>query len=232
MNVGAFTSVCEEDRDWIPQYLGEVFRLDIPFAVHFDRCSSATKTLLMSHPHCVGFTANDNPDREFEEWDKQGVLNILKDKGFHWGLAWDIDETWENDAATKIRELTRTTEADYVDCRWANLWDDKDHVRVDNWFKTGHRVKLYRLSLPWRFDHKITNGAKADGAKEAKSDLTCIHWGMMTHDMRVFHKARWDRIYTKAVGNNPYGFWKGALEYDQFPPVVVPYDHGTFDPWK
>lgn len=26
------------------------------------------------------------------------------------------------------------------------------------------------------------------------------------------HKARWDRIYTKAVGANPYKFWDYVLD--------------------
>lgn len=226
--IGVYTSVCEEDKDWIPQYLKEVERLGFPFAIHLDRCSVDTKHLFTSHPLCIGATFNKKD--EFSEQHKQGVFNIIASK-CTWALAWDVDETWEVDAPRKFADLP---DADYMDAVWVNLWDDEDHIRVDGPFSRGHRIKLYNVEkYQWKFDHPITNGAKhvhpGEEPRLAKMDLTCIHWGMMTKAMRKFHKDRWDRIYTSHVGANPYGFWSYALD-PQYEPNVVPYDHRTYRP--
>lgn len=221
--VGVYTAICEEDKDWIPQYLKEVERIGFPFAVHLDKCSPETKELLRSHKLCIGST--ENKKGEFSEQHKQGVFDIIS-KSCEWALAWDVDETWEIEAPEKLRNLP---DCDYIDAKWVNLWNDKDHIRIDGPFSAGHRVKLYNVKrYSWRFDHPITNGAKHVLPREEprleKMDLTCIHWGMMTEEMRKFHKERWDRIYTSHVGANPYGFWSYALD-PQYEANVVPYDH-------
>lgn len=230
-SVCAFTSVCEEDACWLPQWLAEVDRLHVPFVVHFDRCSTETVMTVGTHRLCVGTTRRDDPLVEFTEQHKQETLDTVVALGYDWALAWDVDETFELDVLRKIDLLTRMTykSLDWLDVRWLNLWGDENHVRVDGTFAQGHRVKLLNLRkqslvgqpLRWGFDHPITNGPKLmtkDGvvveSKGASVHLVCLHHGMMTEELRRFKKERWDRIYSKALRGdpNPYGFWRSAIE--------------------
>lgn len=215
--IGAFTSVYEEDRIWVPQYLKEVERLKLLFVVHLDRCSDMTKYALTRHPRCVGFTEQNDPSREFDETQKQGAFDLLVKQGFRWAFAWDIDETFERKAKSKLRTLSGFCTYDSIITRWLNLWHDKEHIRVDGHFATGYRVKFYNLSVgPWKFTHKIVNGAKISHREpnHYRSDLVCLHHGMMTPALRILHKERWDRIYSTALRGdpNPYGFWRDAIE--------------------
>lgn len=219
MKIAAYTSVCEEDAQWFEQYLNEVARLNVDFVVHFDRCSEETKRLFKLHPNLVGHTEQNDPAIEFNETQKQGMMDILSGLKYDWIMAWDVDETWEKDFVDKIKVL-ETIEADYIDLPWVNLWGDKYWIRKDGVFAGGHRVKFYRMgNWGWYFDHAITNGAKHKKVYQddpdpvlGKIDLICIHHGMMTQELRELHKARWDRIYGAAVGANPYGFWNAALD--------------------
>lgn len=209
MRLGMYTAICEEDKEWIPQYLKEVERLDVPFVIHFDKCFFPE---LAEHKNCVGFTKKE--EGEFSERDKQGVFDLLKSKGFEWGCAWDIDETWDKNFTEKLA-LVENSGAEYIDCPWVNLWESDDMVRRDGAFGGGHRAKFYKLNREWIFTHPITNGAKHRGGEEpiqAKVPIVCIHHGLKTKALRKLHKDRWDRIYTHHVGNNPYGFWAFALD--------------------
>lgn len=227
-NFVAFTAVCEEDAWYAPQYLAEAERLGIPFAIHFDRCTPRTLRAFVRHRLCVGYTFQPDSGEEFTEQHKQKVFDLAASKGPRWMLGWDVDETFERDAPQKFAEIADRTDADLIDFRWVNLWDDPGHIRTDTIFSGGHRSNLYSSRLNWKFDHPITNGAKAvapsgkvkKDVRVAKSDLVCLHWGMMTLELRKQHKARWDRIYTKAVGNNPFGFWSYALDEETYPPTV------------
>jgi hypothetical protein len=216
MTACAFTSVCEEDACWIDQYLLEAERLATPFCIHLDRCSPAIKRKLVKHRLCAGATEQADSRVEFNEQHKQAVFDMVVKLGFQWAMAWDIDETYERLAPEKI-ERALQLDVDYVDIRWLNLWNDTKHVRTDGPFSDGHRVKFYNLRVgPWTFAHKIVNGAKIVGkdTRMGKSDLVCLHHGMLTLELRQLHKERWDRIYSTALNGdrNPYGFWKYALE--------------------
>lgn len=237
--VGAFITTCEEDVRWAAQLLAEVERMGIPFSVHFDRCSQSTVDGMALHHLCVGYTRQDDPSVEYTEMHKQGALDILSREGFDWALHWDADETWEKLGPTKLQDVVAKHDAaDYLKVLWLNLWGDKDHIRVDTLFNHPPRVKLYNLQHDvrtgarrrWMFDHKITYGCKMadkDGRPMngvgdcVQTDLACLHHGNMTREMREFHKARWDRIYTQAVGNNPYGFWNYQLDEVNHPPTVI-----------
>ena len=227
-DIGVYTSVCEEDAMWVEQYLDEIERLRLPFAIHLDRCDTWTKDKLRRHRLCIGATVQQDFYTEFNETHKQGAFDIVVGAGFKWAMAWDIDETYERDAPRKLEEISKL-DVDHVDVRWLNLLDDHRHIRIDPPFDSGHRVKFYRLGkIDWRFAHKITNGPKPISGEEphlGRYDLVCLHWGMMTKGLRLLHKERWDRIYTKAVGKNPYGFWKMACDEENHPAVVVEHDY-------
>jgi hypothetical protein len=226
-NVCAFTSICEEDACWADQYLAEMGRLDLRFVVHLDRCSDGLKAKMSGHKLCAGSTFRDDPNVEFTEQHKQSALDLVRKAKFRWALAMDIDETWEKGATAKLSALF-----DVPDCllaRWVNLWETAGQIRVDGQFKDSFRVKLLRMdrAYKWTFDHPITNGPKAFASGNlvdvmpCRIDLVCLHWGMMTRELRLQHKDRWDRIYTRAVGANPYGFWNYALDEVAYPPVTM-----------
>lgn len=226
MSICAFTSICEEDAEWIPQYLAEIARLQMPYAVHFDRCSGRTMDAMTKPSLCIGYT--EQRLVEFNETHKQGVFDLVVRNNFDWALAWDMDEIWEKDAPLKIGQtkLCQTT-ADLIDVRWWNLWDNRDHVRIDGTFGSGHRAKFYNLrSGQWRFDHPITNGAKLTHRQanilDATGLLNCLHAGMMHATHRLAKKARWDRIYSTALKGdpNPYGFWSYACD-ESIRPITV-----------
>jgi|GEM_PF-6284115 len=233
--VVAYTAVCEEDSHYISQYLAEVERVDVPFAIHLDRCSEATKNKLINHRLCVGYTSQDDPDLEFDETHKQAVFDLVVKSDADWALAWDIDETWEKRAPEKMAEI-RERSCHAVDTLWKNLWNDPQHIRVDGPFAQGHRIKFRALKTKfnYRFYCKVINGAKAfiGGVpannqlyRREKSDLVCVHWGLMTRSGRLLHKVRWDRIYTASVGENPYGIWNYACNEEEYPPTVIEHDY-------
>jgi hypothetical protein len=214
MNICAFTAVCEEDRDWLRQYIWEAERLEMPFVILLDRFSSRPK--ILNHRLCVRVL--ERHGGEFTEQAKQPLLDAVQQLGYSWALAWDVDETYERDFSWKSRNLMGL-DVDAIDTRWLNLWGDVHYVRVDREFCKGHRVKFFNLhNRKWVFDHPITNGPKLAGRKakvsNATTALTCLHHGMMTAELRRLHKDRWDRIYSTALRGdpNPYNFWREMVE--------------------
>lgn len=229
MSVCIFTAVSGEDGRWVAPYLAEVERLHLPFAVHLDRCPADVAGRLTGHRHCIGWTSHDDPAREFTEQHKQGVFDVVVKAGYRWALATDIDEVYDRDARAKLDALAGRTE-DYLTVRWVNLWGDPRYVRVDTVFASSWRMKLYNLTgkRKWSFDHPITNGAKLHShgtGTTARSDIVCLHAGLMTRELREQHKARWDRIYSAAVGEQPYKFWDYCLDEVNYPPTVEEHDY-------
>lgn len=235
--VAAYLTICEDDAWLVPQWIAEVERLQIDFAVHFDRCSVETKKLFTYHPDCTGYTSQDDPNKEYTEHDKQRSFDMLVLNRYDWGLQLDADETLEKNGPVLLRQTIdeyEKKETDYIGLRYVSLWNDKEHIRVDGPFAKGYHVKLYNLTngRRWKFAEPTVNGAylmKPDGKKQAnervkggKCDLVCLNHGAMTHELRLKHKERWDRIYTHAVGSQIYGFWNYSLDYEKFPPVVHP----------
>lgn len=236
MKIAAFTPFCSADAHYIPRYLAEVERLDVHFSVHIDRMRDGYEELV-HHPRCVGFTKHSG-DEEYTEQHKQGALEILQEQGFDWAVHWDADEVWERDAPAKLRRSCES-ELDHQQVTWVNAWGDINHIRVDTIFAYPPRVKLYNLQHDprtgrrrrWFFDHPITYGCKmVDNTGRvmhgigdyALSDLVCIHTGYMTRELRLYHKERWDRIITTAVGNQPLKTWEYVCNEEQFPATVVP----------
>ena len=235
--IAAFTSICEEDARYIDQYLREIDRMDVDFTMHFDKCSDGTKEKIKSHPRCIGFTENNNQEHHFDERDKQGVLDILVAKKYVWAVNWDMDETWEREAPSKLRKiLEENTDAYVLDYTWVCLWDEPKFYRNDGPLAQGHRTRIYNLSkegVTWVFYAATINGAATFDGKHmkvrkevgiTKVDLICVHWGYLTREERVKHKERWDFLYGRHTGDgkNPYGFWDWALEDIQ--PSLVEHD--------
>lgn len=227
--IGVYSSICEEDAVWIPQYLKEIDRLGFDFVMHFDRCSEKTKELILAHARNIGFTEQNDPDREFSEKDKQAAHDMLIEKGYDWSLAWDVDETWEKEAPEKFKQVLACKDYDYIITHFFHLWEDPYHIRVDEEFGRCSRHKLNNLkTFDWKWQSHVVNGARAkpkagnEWCRMGWMNIHCIHWGLMTEDLRKFHKNRWDRIYGHHSDNgNPYGFWDLALNTKGY---VVAYD--------
>lgn len=239
MNAGIYTSICEEDHIWIDQYLAEIERLRFPFAINLDGCSRQTKLRLIQHRLCAGATSNDNPKKEFDETQKQGILEIISGKGFDWAIPLDMDETFETDFTNRLGQID-TNAYDVINIRWVNLWESKEHIRTDGPFANASRDKFYNLkNYRWRHLQKAVNGPTAFPKNTSrirrttiveprtfKTDIiACIHWGLMTRELRELHKERWDRIYGKAVGRNPYQWWNHSLDEGNFPPVLEKHNY-------
>lgn len=236
MSLCIFTSVCEEDAHWVYQFLGEMTRLSLPFAIHFDRCSNEIKTEVWRNHLLVGCTYQDDQRFEFNELAKQPVLDLVASNGFDWAFAMDVDETFERDAEAKIRDMQiagQVVRADLIDVHWRTLWGSEHFHRIDSPFDVGHRTKgiyLRRPGVRWEFYHPVINGPRAidmrgvplpeNEVKTVRFDLNILHWGMMTEELREEHRERWDRIYSKAVGNNPYGFWNLACDKSIVPALA------------
>lgn len=227
--LAVYLTTCEEDSCWADQYLAEIDRLDLPFAVHFDRCSQATVGRFISHPRCLGHTRQDDPKVDYTERDKQGSFDIVAAAGFQWALQLDSDETLERQAPVKLwQTLDDYHDADCIGLRYVSLWETPQQIRVDGPFSSGYHVKLYHLQgRGWTFRQPTVNGAYINSPhyKEVKAPLVCLNWGAMTHELRIQHKSRWDRIYTRLAGKNPYGFWDYSLRYEEFPPQVAPNEY-------
>lgn len=229
MNICAFTSVCGEDERWLEQYLDEIDRLRMPFAMLLDRCPREMYTRVRGCQWCIGTVAQEG--KEFEESDKQKVLDLFQDRGtFDWALAWDIDETWHRDFKHRVEVLDQD-KADIFSTPWVNLWNHPKYIRTDGHIGTRRREKFLSLRKRWRWLDPITNGpypflpyGAAPPATIEQIDLPCIHWGFITPELRREHKARWDRIYTAAVGRNPYPIFTEIVDESQVP-VLVEHDY-------
>lgn len=212
MKICIFTSVCEEDKQWTDQYLKEVERLEIPFAILLDRCSDETKAKF-NHPLCVA-RYEQNEDVEFTERLKQKIFDLIP-KEFEWALALDIDEVLEKDAKSKLNDLP---DCDFIDFTWVNLWEDDKHLRIGIGLGPRSRLKLYNLKNTWRWIDSVTNGAyivKGDEIVRGEGkliDVVCVHHGLKTKELRLKHKEKWDRIYTNAISRNPYKLWDVVLD--------------------
>jgi hypothetical protein len=228
-DVCVFTSVCDEDAEHFGRYLREMGRLAMPFAVHLDRCVSKDSEVFARHPLCVGTTRPANHNVEFNETHKQQVFDLVVSRGFKWALALDVDETFEKGARPKIDEIVASDHSLIV-TRWVNLWLDERHARIDGPFVAGRRMKFYNLARhQYRFLKPEVNGAYVvdeRGRRAAvdipctESDLVCLHYGLMTPESCRLHKERWDRIYKRCSGANPYGIWKYACDPDVVPEVI------------
>lgn len=239
MSICAFTSLCREDIGWCRQYLNEAERLGMWFSLHLDRVNPDEPAVreMLTNRLCLGYTEQQNHSIEFTEQHKQAVFNASAESGFDWLMAWDIDETYEREAPTKLSAIRdHINHFDLLQVRWLNLWEDIYHIRMDGPFLNSPRVKFYNVSakaksegVNWTFDHPITNGARMNRGRNhvykqevrmMNTGLVCLHHGLMTKSLRLLHKERWDRVYSKAVGANPYGIWNYALDEENYPPVV------------
>lgn len=209
--IGLIFTVCDEDERHFDRFQDELERLNYPFAANFDHCEMNTVNRFGKHPLCVGYHHNTDPRSHFGEHHRQFALDILKGKPFSWMIQMDVDETLEKAAPRKITEFTNLG-LDIVGARVLDLWEDQFHYRVDGPFEHSGREKLFNLKADPNIHyyhatiHAPKVSPKGRPVKVVKRlDFRVLHWGMMTQDDVEFHCKRWDSIYEKHVGGNPYG---------------------------
>lgn len=231
--IGAYTPVCQEDEGWVGQYLDEVSRLGVAFAVHFDRCDDTLKKRMTSSWRCIGHTSQDDPDIEYRESCRDPLMKILRFADVTLAMLWDIDETWERQALVKLRDLDGYKGFDNAYVHWYNLWDTEGDttthplsIRLDN-PSNPYRLKIHRLDSEvdwvWRGGVVVDpypKGREASTLHSFHSDLVCLHHGLKTRELREQHKARWDRVYGHHLGKNPYTYWDYLLDEVNHPPVL------------
>jgi hypothetical protein len=215
MTLCVFTAMIEEDANWLDMYLAGLNRLDLPFVMHFDRCSDETKKKVASNQGCCGTTARNKPDREFEESDRQDVLNLVGRMGFDWALALDIDEVLERDAKPKL-EVLNASYADVAEVQYWHLYRDFHTVCADSGSGMAGKItrtKGYHVGNgAFTFASPIINRPRfCRNYAVFKSDLVVLHTGFMTPELRAMHRARWTRIYGR-FGHNPYGKYEPERE--------------------
>lgn len=229
-SLGLLFPVTDEDERHFKRFHDEVIRLNLPFAVTFDHCCVATKKLFKSHPLFVGSWDDEDPSSFFDESYRQHALDILMRHGFDRYLHLDIDETLEKNAPAMLRQAAKV-DADVIVFPCWELWNEnvpdpsKVWRRVDGHLEGGQREKMFRIQgNSLRYPHPtahapnvIPEGKTREDAKVVRFPCHVLHWGIMNQVDAAFHKNRWDVIYTRKVGGNPY---KGYLYY--FDETVTP----------
>ena len=232
--LGVLFPVCDGDERHFDRFLAELTRLGFPFAVHFDHCSAETKRRFKEHPLFLEGHEDDDPNSFFGEDSRQSALDILVKHGFAWMLSFDVDETLEKNAPEKIRKLLDADAGGYdvIEFPLLDLWGDARHYRVDGPFQQSHREKMFRLGIGrWRYTHATIHAPmctplhKEHEVRVIQPDIFVMHWGIMNMEDVRFHTERWNRVYEKKIGKNPYGFYPYMND-----PVGNPPDIREFDP--
>lgn len=216
---GLLFPVCDGplgDGKHFPRFRRELTRLGLPFAVYFDHVSRPTYDLFKSHPLFLGSYDDEDPGSHFTEASRQHALDILVRAGFDRSLQMDVDETLERDAPRRLREEVPAVDADVIVFPCWDLWGSHRTMRVDGPQSHGSREKVHRLrgnhlKYPSATSHapNVTpHGKTCRDARVFRMDLKILHWGIMDLADAQFHRERWDRVYTRAVGRNPYGSYE------------------------
>lgn len=232
-DLGIIFPVCDGDERHFDRFIAELARLGFPFAVHFDHCSDETKRCFKEHPLFLGGYEDDDPESFFGEDSRQSALDILVKHGFKWMLSFDVDETLEKNAPEKIRKILETDAdgADVVEFPLLDLWGDDRHYRIDGPFRSSHREKMFRLGIGnWRYGAATVHAPKCyprdkdHEVRVTKPDVFVLHWGIMNMEDVRFHTERWNRVYIKKTGSNPYGFYPYMNDPEANPPEILEFD--------
>lgn len=226
-------SVCDSDEKHFGRFKAELARLGIPYAVNFDHCSKNTKRTFKESDLFINGYEDDAAASHFHEAHRQRALEIVQKRGgFDWVLQMDVDETLELNAPEKIKQVMALG-ADVVDCVLLDLWGDGLHYRKDGPFGSSHREKFFNLRTAQKlyYYHPTSHAPKhiphdgRDAVVVKGYPLYFFHWGIMNINDANFHIKRWNAIYTKAVGNNPYqGFYDYIGDPVKNPPTILDVD--------
>ena len=112
-----------------------------------DGSEDGTATLLASHPKTVELIRKP----QVAEWDERGnqmaLIKAGQNHGATWFLCLDADERVETRFGTAVRTLLSEADERGVDAyslRLIELWNDRNHYRVDGIWGTKARYRLFR----------------------------------------------------------------------------------------
>lgn len=215
--IGAYVMFCEEDTKWLDGFFKNAEMVGVDIAWQLDNCSEETVKKIKEFKHTVWIKEETEP---FLECFRRNPFNALKELGYDWAFHWDIDERW--DISSDLQK-----DFDDADKKGAvsvffpmfTAWDDK--LRVDTIFKPHThqsqtlRQRAYKTSENWVWRGKIVvspyliqDGENYLAYKRHYGNSPMVHYGCVSKEIREHHKERWDKNYTRAVGNQPYDFWK------------------------
>jgi hypothetical protein len=245
--LGIVLITCDEDKGHFPRILAEFTRLGFPFAVCFDHCCDETKHLFTTHPCCVGF--HDNTTQQFDERHRQYAFDILlKHDDYDWITYLDTDEVYDRRALELIPQIL-DYDADLVWCPVLDLWGTGDCymdgvgclgpcMGPDSASTGGKQLrdKFYNLRTgTWQYRHPDIHApyfTPRDGSRRAarrkRSNLYVLHYGLMSREDGAFHEQRWNTIYKKTLGRNPYsnGFYTVVANEEG---TRIPFDYDTWE---
>lgn len=214
MKIGIFTALCEQDKNWLPQFMKQCEILGYPVSWYADHLSLETLIQLEQWP--LTFAIFEGKAELFSEKSKGKAMDALVGH-FDWAIQMDIDETWEAGAELSLpKELSNHPDGQTAEVPMVTVFKDKDvlYQRLDPYFKDGvesKRCRIYNLKYQWGFADPITCGAYRyrDGSKlpdyiSFPLSISTVHWGYWTHELMEKKKKKWDEVYTKVVGRNPY----------------------------
>jgi hypothetical protein len=163
----------------------------------------------------------EEEDEPFMEDFRRFPFNALKELGYDWAVMQDIDERWDISAKDKIRrDVEKAYKKGCKSIRFPmfTAWDEG--LRIDTIFNPmltnaeTRRERMFYAKGDWKWLHKIIvapyyfeNNQRKD-YKVHFGTAPIIHYGHRTEKLRKMHKKRWDKNYTRAVGNQPYTFWR------------------------
>lgn len=231
MKIGVFVAVCDADFEWVRQF---VQSSPWPIALYGDNLSRENwQKILALKPLIV--EAVDGKGI-FSEKSKQQAFNILVDRGYDWAVQMDIDETWEQGAADIVEaSLAENPDGHIGQCNMVHVIQREGElfIRQDPYYSTGGREgsrdRIYNMRYKWRWVDPLTNGAyplNENGSVQENvatifaTGATTVHWGYMTHNLRVAHRRKWDDVYIKAAGRNPYKSYDTLVEVGNDVPVI------------
>jgi hypothetical protein len=232
MKIGIFVCVCDKDMHWFDQFDREAQRIGYPVAYVGDRMSGENVDRIKNAKSTLSFYLNED---QFSERTKQHGMKSLQREKFDWGIQMDIDETFELAAKETLeKSLEQNSDHHIARCSMvtAYLKDGEWMQRVDAQFGVGgiesSRERVYNLSHVWVYADPVTCGAKlvikgkpAETYKPFHSGITTVHWGYHSKDLCKEHKEKWEDVFLKTFGRNPYSTYD-FLTNEAVVPELIP----------
>ena len=156
--------------------------------------------------------------RDRPSWDEMGnhrkLLAAAMRHGAEWALSVDADERLERDFRRRCeRVIRRGRLLGYTayGLRLRDLWDSRDHYRVDGIWGQKTTPRLYKLRPDHKLDGRALHGSKAPlqarvGGRYPIADLNIYHLGMLTPELREARRRRYESL-------DPTARWQRKVGY-------------------
>ena len=101
---------------------------------------------------------------------------------------------------------------------------------------SSQREKVFRISgNVIKYPHPSSHAPNVTPYGKSKTDAVVVrchhvrilHWGIMDMEDARVHKERWDTIYTRKLGSNPFGSYEVYFDSNQ-PAKVAPVPEDCF----